>query len=216
MQTTTDLLYTSHQWWLRCGAQELTTVVPSYLYSHPVTKQLFLFYTWGKWNTEDLSGTDMTLNLNIFPYTVPVPNSWQTPKQDGVSAPKYSNCDQWTSLLILFPCACFKASWYHRIASGVSVAQLLSCFQWGCLSDARSRESSFNDYKAKCPPAAPTQGVIFMSQLHSSFSCWPCPAVILGWDLESFRKGWGPGEMERCLLRTLFGIKITETLLMSL
>ena len=147
MQTTTDLLYTSHQWWLRCGAQELTTVVPSYLYSHPVTKQLFLFYTWGKWNTEDLSGTDMTLNLNIFPYTVPVPNSWQTPKQDGVSAPKYSNCDQWTSLLILFPCACFKASWYHRIASGVSVAQLLSCFQWDCLSDARSRESSFNDYR---------------------------------------------------------------------
>lgn len=84
----------------------------------------------------------MTLNQNIFPYTVPVPNSWQTPKQDGVSAPKYSNCDQWTSLLILFPCVCFKASWYHRIASGVSVAQLLSCFQWDRLSDAPERALS--------------------------------------------------------------------------
>ena len=55
MQPTTDLLHTSHQWWLRCGAQELTTVVPSCLYSHPMTKRLFLFYTWGKWNMKDLS-----------------------------------------------------------------------------------------------------------------------------------------------------------------
>lgn len=36
--------------------------------------------------------TDMTLNLNIFPYTVLVPKSLQTPRQDGVSAPKNSNC----------------------------------------------------------------------------------------------------------------------------
>ena len=86
--------------------------------------------------------TDMTLNLNIFPYTVPVPKSSQTPRQDGVSEPKYSNCDGWTSLFILFPCACFKASWYHRITSGVSVAQLLSCFHWDCLSDAPERALS--------------------------------------------------------------------------
>ena len=38
--------------------------------------------------------TDMTLNLNIFPYTIPVPKSLQTPRQDGVSAPKYSNCEK--------------------------------------------------------------------------------------------------------------------------
>ena len=86
--------------------------------------------------------TDMTLNLNIFPYTVLVPKSLQTPRQDGVSAPKNSNCVRWTSLFILFPCACFKASWCHRIASGVSVAQSLSCFHWDGLSDAPERALS--------------------------------------------------------------------------
>ena len=158
--------------------------------------------------------TDMTLNLNIFPYTVLVPKSLQTPRQDGVSAPKNSNCVRWTSLFILFPCACFKASWCHRIASGVSVAQSLSCFHWDGLSDAPERALSMITW-----PNAHQQHqhrVWYLWVNRNLLSLDDLALQILAWDLGSFKKGWGPGEMEGCLLSTLLGIKVAETLRMSL
>ena len=121
---------------------------------------------------------------------------------------------RWTSLFILFPCACFKASWYHRIASGVSVAQSLSCFHWDRLSDAPERALSMITW-----PNAHQQHqhrVWYLWVNRNLLSLDDLALQILVWALGSFRKGWGPGEMERCLLSTLLGIKVAETLLTSL
>ena len=106
---------------------------------------------------------------------------------------------RWTSLFILFPCACFKASWCHRIASGVSVAQSLSCFHWDGLSDAPERALSMITW-----PNAHQQHqhrVWYLWVNRNLLSLDDLALQILAWDLGSFKKGWGPGEMEGCLLR---------------
>lgn len=124
---------------------------------------------------------DMIANLNIFPYTVLLPNSSQMTRQDGVLAPKVLRLLWPVDVLVYsFSHVCaFKASWYPKIADGafimpVLVTQSDSCFQWGHFSDAQEG-ALFNDAMSKFPLSTPTRDVLLMRQLDSFFSCWPSP-----------------------------------------
>lgn len=85
-----------------------------------------------------------------------------------------------------------------------------SCFLMEPLWD-----SSFSRCLSKCQLLMSTQNMSLMRQL-DLFSITDLPsAVILRWDSESFRKGWGPGKRGGCLLSTLLKIKIAESLISS-